>query len=309
MYFQVDCETVLIMDDDTLKSFFPALGDRLAVKSFCQKSLKKPQKQSLLEKLKRKINTKNNVGADQAGPSTSKPSNDGQTPSAAKKPHKNQKQTRFIQIGWLVEENQNQRKQVRAKLGGGCRKIEISKQATKEDILQRAISIFFDYGNAVGKRENFTFDIVDFKHNVIEDDLTVGEMYALTGLSVLRFYLVSTKKTEEVQGRGLAGVADAEMRKNDEEFQVEDERDFEENPGTGNAEAMAMEAEVDLVSWCNDNVWREEIVFHSDMHFLLAEDSEVVPHEAQSVVTDDQLQSSPGTLVYNFFYIYHYTWY
>lgn len=80
---------------------------------------------------------------------------------------------------------------------GGTRKIDVCKDAVKEDLIKIARELFFPSGrNAEGGIEDFNFDLMDFKQAVVNDVATVGKLYDDTGLTLLRFYLSTQRKTD-----------------------------------------------------------------------------------------------------------------
>ncbi len=99
-----------------------------------------------------------------------------------------EKTTRKSDIGWF-----HKGKQVRKRSGGGTRAIDISKNAKKSDILSKAKELFFPRGvSKKGQWENFSHDAFDFQESELEDEITVGELYTVLKMVMLRFYL-STK--------------------------------------------------------------------------------------------------------------------
>ncbi|XP_049930770.1 uncharacterized protein LOC126408977 [Epinephelus moara] len=80
------------------------------------------------------------------------------------------------------------------------------KNPKKEDILQYAKDIFFPKGqNRVGKFEAFSHDILDYQEETIFDNvITVGELYSILKMGVLRFYLC-TKAPEDTEDEECDG--------------------------------------------------------------------------------------------------------
>lgn len=88
--------------------------------------------------------------------------------------------------------------QVRTNNGGGTRRLNVLKDWRKEDIKIEAISLFFPGGkSSKGPIENYSVDLLDFKRHVFSDTLTIAEMFKITALTTLRFYL-STIENEDV---------------------------------------------------------------------------------------------------------------
>ena len=99
-----------------------------------------------------------------------------------------QKQTRKIELGWI-----HLGVQVRLRKGGGKRKINIKKDATKKDMIKEGIQLFFPHGESPkGPVSEFVCDVKDFSSRSISEDKTVREMYNATKIPLLRFYF--TKK-------------------------------------------------------------------------------------------------------------------
>ena len=82
--------------------------------------------------------------------------------------------------------------------GGGTWKLQIDKYASKEVLKQTALDLFFPSGaSSKGLKDDFHFQIVDFQEHAIPGDITIGQMYQITQVHVLRFYLVSSAKVVE----------------------------------------------------------------------------------------------------------------
>jgi len=82
---------------------------------------------------------------------------------------------------------------------GGTRTLDIPKESKKVDILQYAKDIFFPKGqNKLGKFETFSRDILDYQEEAIFDEaITVGELYSILRMGVLRFYLCTKAPKDE----------------------------------------------------------------------------------------------------------------
>lgn len=173
------------MDDDTLKKFLPKLGDRIAISEFSKRKVT-CKKFSLIEKLREKLNNKRGK--------------DGDTDAEEYKVKKAcTRETKMIEIGWLCSVDGNRLVHVQTKFGGGSRKISVNRSCKMADVLKKAKELFFPDGTSPkGKLENFSCKILDFKHNEIESELTIDEIYNATRLTRLRFYLATTKKQATV---------------------------------------------------------------------------------------------------------------
>ncbi|KAB0804434.1 hypothetical protein PPYR_01404 [Photinus pyralis] len=81
---------------------------------------------------------------------------------------------------------------VREIRGGGCRTITAHKTSTKKELLEEALNLFFPNGvSKFGSLNKFTYDLLDYQENAIEEKLTVGHMYNSSKLTSPRFYLVT----------------------------------------------------------------------------------------------------------------------
>jgi hypothetical protein len=87
------------------------------------------------------------------------------------------KDTRQIEIGW-IHKTHNRYRQVRAKTGGGTRKIMLQKDAMKERIMEEAKLLFFPNGvSPKGPISEFDFDMWDFSERRFRDNITLNQMY------------------------------------------------------------------------------------------------------------------------------------
>lgn len=112
------------------------------------------------------------------------------------------KTTRKIEIGWFHDG-----KQVRKCSGGGTRTIVISKHAKKSDILSQAKELFFPRGvSKKGPWETFSHYVFDFQESVLEDEISVGELYTVLKMGMLRFYL----STNSIPNSDELNVSDTE---------------------------------------------------------------------------------------------------
>lgn len=183
------------MTDEQLREYLPSYGDRLAVMGFCRRKGEESRvrKSKLFERLRGKIARNRGDPVSQSGP---KPS----TSNA-------EKSKRKVELGWLHFREEGF-VQVRTKKGGGTRKINVQKDTKKQDLIDEAVGLFFPNGkNVMGSISDFDVDLTDFQQHSLEAGTTVGEMYDLTRLTTLRFYLTTKKKAvvensvSTVQGR------------------------------------------------------------------------------------------------------------
>lgn len=183
------------MDDVQLAEFVPKFGHRIALRQFCKLKSRtecpiSSRKQSLLENLRQKLNSKSNFNEN--GDQNNKP----KKTKICSKAHDNKQ----IEIGWLccLEADEDKYRQIREISGGGTRKIKVPKDADKDYIIEKGIDLFFPKGKYTkGQLDEFVVDLFDFKRHRIDSDVTIAEMLETTGLTKLRFYLATKKKTEE----------------------------------------------------------------------------------------------------------------
>lgn len=177
---------------EDLSRFVKAYGDRMALKQYCVTKVgkgKMSKKNTLLEKLKQKIKKKR-TDAEKENNSSSDEDN---IPKRSK--HGNIKNERQIELGWFCGCGGAPPKQVRTRLGGGVRKVSISKNARKFELIHEAKELFFPNGiSSKGHINRFSVDLWDFKSCIVNEDMTVDNMYKLCALSRLRFYLVTKEK-------------------------------------------------------------------------------------------------------------------
>ena len=141
------------MEDAQLAPYLPSYGDRVALFNFCKLNTNSSKrKQGLFEKLRQKLKLRKETHSGEEEPETSH-----KTRGRAKKA------TRNIEIGWIHTENQVP-KQVRAKQGGGTRKIAMDIQAGYDKIMKQGKALFFPEGtSSKGQESDFEFDVWDFK--------------------------------------------------------------------------------------------------------------------------------------------------
>ena len=170
---QLDETTIPLMPDPDLRVYLTRKGDRIAVKSYCERVSKKS---TLLDRLRQKY-------ADHV------PSSKGQGNVNA------MKATRAIELGWLnFDTSVGVYKQVRFRTGGGTRSLSVDKATPSTELLNLATSLFFPGGKSrLGRIEDFDCDLCDFKATVVNDS-TVSEQYAEHKAKILRFYLRTKRK-------------------------------------------------------------------------------------------------------------------
>ncbi|GAA6101078.1 uncharacterized protein LOC113078290 [Tachysurus ichikawai] len=191
----IDSSVVGEIDDATVTAYIPAYGDRIATRRFCMEKQRKGgddlKRQSLFEKLKK------NMGTLTSNKDTDQDFEEDHSMQPTKIHLRNNKRavkmTRKIEIGWIHD-----KKQVRKRNGGGTRVLDISKKATKTEILSQAKKLFFpNEKSRKGKWEEFSHNIVDFQEAYLDEGVSVGEHYETHKLGILRFYLFTEHLTNE----------------------------------------------------------------------------------------------------------------
>ena len=187
------------MREEDLKEYVPKKGDRVKLRKFCKKSTDSDNRRKpLLAKLRSKLLQET---ADyEEGESSSKSKRARLGNSNAKK------STRKVEVGWLICDG-NVRKQIKITSGGGTRKVEVPKNATKKELEPLAIDLFFPKDSDGIRRSrhhgllsDFETDMRDYEQGPLLG--TVGEMYEKTGFSMLRLYLLCTRKFETTAAIG-----------------------------------------------------------------------------------------------------------
>ena len=108
------------------------------------------------------------------------------------------KQDRRINIGWTNFEA-GEFRQVRQKSGGGIRELKVSRDITITELKDLAIKKFFPNGRSPkGPVQDFLIDMMDFAHQPVPEDRTVGQLYDHSGLKLLRIYM-ATRSVVEVE--------------------------------------------------------------------------------------------------------------
>lgn len=167
------------MPEEEIKTLIPKSGDRAAIRHYCEGNKKKYLKQGLLEKIKEKMSSKNkNKSTDNSSA------------------YKQKKKTRYISIGWLCANKNGEYRHVRSAYGGGTRRVVVEKTASCNDVLAIAKGLYFPEGQCPkGPIKDFDVELLDFSRSRFTDmELTVQEIYEMSALTDLRFYLATTYK-------------------------------------------------------------------------------------------------------------------
>ncbi|XP_057183816.1 uncharacterized protein LOC130550382 [Triplophysa rosa] len=188
---EIDRDVIFLMNDSDLASYIPSYGDRLALLNFCrsQKPASK-RKLGLFERLREKMKLRKQ--------STTEPQSE-ETPGTSKLKSRSKASKRQIEIGWIHIDNK-ETKQVRTKQGGGTRKVTMDINAGYNDILKEGKDLFFPDGNSSKGHEcDFSFEVWDFRQNVLPSDVSTGTIYKTVKLPNLRFYIATRPKESDAE--------------------------------------------------------------------------------------------------------------
>ncbi|KAK5648008.1 hypothetical protein RI129_002900 [Pyrocoelia pectoralis] len=182
---KLDMEAVRQAEDHELQKFLPAFGDRTAVVHFCKRF--KHNRGSLISKLTEKLKTKENKYTNDGG-------NDNYANKLKIKTGKYEKPTRMIEMGWMLNGAY-----VRQNKGGGTRRLSVLKTFKYDDLLKVAKDLFFPKGNSSKnhKIEEYDCKLLDYTGNEVERQFSVGDLFKITKLTTVRFYLGTVKKLDE----------------------------------------------------------------------------------------------------------------
>lgn len=210
---------IVDMDDNILKIYIPKIGDRLAVIRYCKanRPSKTSDRSSLVERIR-----KSQFGEEYTGRGKNL-SSEVQVKEKKKAP--NERMSRIINIGWIMDGVA-----VREINGGGTRSVSIEKSAKKKDILEKALNLFFPNGVSAkkyGPLAKYNYELLDYKQLDFDNNFTVGELYKMTGLTTLRFYLSTTRISEDnslsdTENRKKCRKSIKKRKKHQKEFNEED---------------------------------------------------------------------------------------
>ena len=78
--------------------------------------------------------------------------------------------------------------------GGGTRKLVVNTTVNKAALLELGKELFFPNGiSKKGSVCDFEFEVTEFSEKVIDDEVTIEDLYEATKLPMLRFYLATTR--------------------------------------------------------------------------------------------------------------------
>ncbi|CAC5365097.1 unnamed protein product [Mytilus coruscus] len=224
----IDCKVILEMDDRELSKFIPRYGDRVLVRSFLRKQ--------------NSPNTRNPKRKSKGG------SSDSESEDTSNRYTGNQnalKGTRQVKLVLMKKDKTGQFTKIWTQKGDGPRKLPINKSAKKDKIIKLGKQIYFgkDGISKFGSVADFNFEIKNFVGEVVDDTLSVGDLYTATGLTLLTFYILLTPVEEEslpklsLQKKTVKIDEQHEKEQTDEKEQ--DENDLTHSVGTDIiAEAM-----------------------------------------------------------------------
>lgn len=176
------------MAEDDIIKLIPKLGDRAAIKDFCKRHHRGSQKESLIGKLKLKLQRKND-----------RHSSNTENSAQVKNKVNFRKKTRCINIGWLCANKKDAAyRHVRSSFGGGTRRKSVLRSTTCREILDIAKELYFPNGvSKKGPIKNFDVELLDFSRARFDDlNMTVQEIYDASALTDLRFYIATKPKID-----------------------------------------------------------------------------------------------------------------
>ncbi|CAC5374436.1 unnamed protein product [Mytilus coruscus] len=137
-------------------------------------------------------------------PRTKKGSTDSESEDTSNRYTGNQnalKGTRQVKLVLMKKDKTGQFTKIWTQKGSGSRKLPINKSAKKDEIIKLGKQIYFgkDGISKLGSVADFNFEIKNFEGEVVDDTLSVGDLYTATGLTLLTFYILLTP----VEGESL----------------------------------------------------------------------------------------------------------
>jgi len=204
----------MIMDDGDLAKYIPCYGDRVALKDKCRNYSTegtRSKKEKHLKKLREKVA---NATAKRKRKSSSS-EDEGDVPILTKNVGNKhaEKNTRRIELGWMMNlhlpRGETEFKQVRMRTGGGTRHIVVERGTTIIQLLDVAKDLFFPDGHSVrGMADTFEFSIRDFNMKICSNETTVSDIYSVTKMRMLRFYMCTSQKKTTTQFTTTTGDED-----------------------------------------------------------------------------------------------------
>ncbi|CAC5416693.1 unnamed protein product [Mytilus coruscus] len=130
------------------------------------------------------------------------PSSDSESEDTSNRYTGNQnalKGTRQVKLVLMKRDKTGQFTKIWTQKGGRSRKLPINKSTKKDEIIKLGKQIYFgkDGISKLGSVADFNFGIKNFEGEVVDDTLSVGDLYTATGLTLLTFYILLTPVEEE----------------------------------------------------------------------------------------------------------------
>lgn len=112
----------------------------------------------------------------------------GRSEEADQRKTRGRSRTRSIEVEWIHTDNKDT-KQVRAKQGGGTRKVVTDCSAGVTETVKVERVIFFPNGQcSKGLETDFVFEVWDFKQNTIPADVSIGTIWDSQATQVAFLY-------------------------------------------------------------------------------------------------------------------------
>ncbi|CAC5378122.1 unnamed protein product [Mytilus coruscus] len=244
---KIDCKVILEMDDKELSKFIPRYEDRVLVRSFLRKqnspntrNPKRKSKGGTVSSLKQTLKAMRNKNK--------KGSSDSESEDTSNRYTGNQnalKGTRQVKLVLMKKDKTGQFTKIWTQKGGGPRKLPINKSAKKDEVIKLGKQIYFgkDGISKLGSVADFNFEIKNFEGEVVDDTLSVWDLYTATGLTLLTFYILLTPVEEESLPKlslpKQSVKIDEQHKKEQTDEKEQDENDLTHSVGTDIiAEAM-----------------------------------------------------------------------
>lgn len=168
--------------------YVPKFGDRIAIRQYCRREVAAFEKSSSIvskatQSLREKIQLRR----------TGKRAHSDDRSQKLAGNLNALKNSRTYQIG-LFEEVEGSFIQVRERKGGGVRHLKASKDTPVNELLNIGKDLFFPQGkNKLGNINEFEFTLRDFTEAELDSSMTLGQLYNLRKVKLLRLY-VSCKR-------------------------------------------------------------------------------------------------------------------
>lgn len=187
------------MSDEQLMKYVPKIGDRIAIRQYCRREVAAFEKSSSVSKATENL-------MDKIRQRTSKR---GQSDGHSKKicSHLNAYGSkRTYQMG-LFEEIEGSFIAVRGKKGGGIRQLKASLDSTMDELLKSGKELFFPQGtNKLGNLNEFEITLRDFTEAELDSSMTLGQIYNLRKVKLLRLYVSCKRIYDDKQDSGTNPV-------------------------------------------------------------------------------------------------------